>query len=108
MRRTRADINQQLNVIRTKTGRQYFFDVVQCRPRLIDCTNGGNREVSPRLTTTAMYEWLNAFDAGIDTGIEKMRADINVAVEEAAALQTVKAMRFQKTDPLSVIRALTK
>jgi len=70
MRRTRADIEQALNVVCNKTGLDLRFDWTANRPRIVlQSPEGGLRDIGPRLTTTQMYHWIEALDAGVDLGL---------------------------------------
>lgn len=65
-RKSRAELESIVTRLRTKTGTDYTLIWAYGRPRLY--AKGESVEVSPRLPTTAMYDWLSAFEDGLDVG----------------------------------------
>jgi hypothetical protein len=55
------------------------------RPRLqeIISETGAIRDLSPRLPVVQMYEWLDAFEKGIDMGLQIAKETINETVRSA-------------------------
>lgn len=65
-RTTHAELHDLVALIRRATGQDYTLEWAYGRPRLY--RDGGSVDVSPRLSTGPMLEWLHAFYAGIDAG----------------------------------------
>jgi hypothetical protein len=64
---TQDELFGVVNVIRKITGKDYDLEWAYGRPRLV--VAGGSRDVSPRLSTGPLYDWLHAFLAGIEVGM---------------------------------------
>jgi hypothetical protein len=65
MRATKADIEQRVLMLSKVYTQKFNLDWLSGKPRLD--LNG--RFLSPRLTTTEMSKWIDAFEAGLDLGM---------------------------------------
>lgn len=65
-RTTHQELRDLAAMASRATGEEYTVEWAYGRPRLYRA--GGSIEVSPRLSTGDMAEWLYAFLAGIDAG----------------------------------------
>jgi hypothetical protein len=65
VRVTQRDLGGCAMTLRKLTGNDYAIDYSYGRPRLVLNTPGrGRRDISPRMASGALLEWMHAFLAG--------------------------------------------
>jgi hypothetical protein len=65
------DLAQTAIVVSNMTGLRFAIQWAYGKPRLIQwLPTGGERDVSPRLPSGQLQDWMYAFIAGIDLGIK--------------------------------------
>lgn len=68
-RKTRKDLEAIVAVLNRNTDNRYGFSLGKAYGGYrLECYNE-SRDVSPRLSTRQMYDWLHAFSAGLDYAI---------------------------------------
>lgn len=63
-RTTEKDIRQLVQIMANRTGHSYMVQWAYGRPRIH--SGDGSRDVSPRLPTGQLKEWIHGFLTGVD------------------------------------------
>ena len=80
---TKKDLEQAITVIQNRTGQPYFIEFAYGKPRLLLKKGKGASNISPRLSSSDLYVWMEAFLEGFEQGtggdvdIEDIRGVIN-------------------------------
>lgn len=73
---TKADLESAIHRLYNRTGQRFELDYLQGKPRL----SHNNRFISPRLKSSEMLMWIDAFEEGIAwSGADRMRRALNSA-----------------------------
>ena len=65
-RTSKSDLDEQAEFLSRMTGIDFSIDWAYGAPRL--SSDRGSRDVSPRMPSGQLMDWMNAFAAGIDLG----------------------------------------